>query len=197
MCPEKHPSVEEALQTSSDPPKKVDTKSRITRKERGPDAKKELRSLQAIREEFEKHGARNLNKFELDQLHLKDHGGKTPQEVKGQGRRPKDSDPTDERDPWFLAHQPEYHYDVTVKRWVSKEQQKRERLQGLKKSKVKKKVTFAKPKKKKGSEKADALIVQKHEEQIKKAQKKKKPSEAAALIAAEGGGKLVEVRNFD
>ena len=177
------PSVEEALQTSSAPPKKP--KSRITRKEMqerwarklrfgGPDAKKgELRSLQAIREEFEKHGARNLNKFELDQL-LKDHGGKTPQEVKGQGHRPKDSDPTDERDPWFLAHQPEYHYDITTKRWVSKEQQKRERLQGLKKSKVKKKVTFAEPKKKKGSEKADALIVQRHEEQIKKAQKKKK-----------------------
>ena len=115
-------SVEEALQTSSDPPKKkVDIKSRITRKEMqerwerklrygGPDAKKgELRSLQAIQDEFRKHGARNLNKFELDQLHkdeehrmeverhakgwtkehwdrrLKDHGGKTPREVKGQG----------------------------------------------------------------------------------------------------------------
>ena len=151
---EANPSVEQALQTISDPPKKV-LKTKISSKEMreqwerkqkfaGPDAKKgEMRSMQAIREEFKKNGARNLNKWELLQMrkdealrmqheryslgwskvrwehYLKDHGGKTPREVKGQGvyagRRPKESDPTDRRDPWYLA-QPEYHFDITVGR---------------------------------------------------------------------------------
>ena len=76
---EANPSVEEALQTSSDPPKKV-LKTKISSKEMreqwerkqkfaGPDAKKgEMRSMQAIREEFTKNGARNLNKWELLQM---------------------------------------------------------------------------------------------------------------------------------
>ena len=165
----------------------------------GPDAKKgELRSMQAIREEFTKNGARNLNKWELLQMrkdealrmqheryslgwskelwehYLKDHGGKTPKEVKGQGvyagRRPKESDPTDRRDPWYLA-QPEYHFDITVGRWVSEAHKKAERLQGKSKGK---KVTFEKPTKKAVSKGAQKLEAHKKAQAIKKAEKKAK-----------------------
>ena len=205
---EANPSVEQALQTSSDPPKKV-LKTKISSKEMreqwerkqkfaGPDAKKgEMRSMQAIREEFKKNGARNLNKWELLQMrkdealrmqherfslgwskelwehYLKDHGGKTPKEVKGQGvyagRRPKESDPTDRRDPWYLA-QPEYHFDITVGRWVSKQREKAERLQGKKT----KKVTFEKPTEKAVSKGAQKLEAHKKAQAIKKAEKKAK-----------------------
>ena len=166
----------------------------------GPDAKKgEMRSMQAIREEFTKNGARNLNKWELLQFrkdealrmqheryslgwskvrwehYLKDHGGKTPREVKGQGVyagrvRPKESDPTDRRDPWYLA-QPEYHFDITVGRWVSEARLKAERLQGKGKGK---KVTFEKPTKKAVSKGAQKLEAHKKAQAIKKAEKKAK-----------------------
>ena len=52
------------------------------------------------------------------------------------GARADERFPTNKRDPWFLAHQPEYNFDITAGRWVSKAQEKAERLQGKGKKKA-------------------------------------------------------------